>query len=96
MSYPATPGYKVDGPSRDAAIAMIPTAGTLRYRVFNAIEKAANGLTADECAELLSETVLAIRPRFTELANGGWIEDAGTRRKNASGRAATVWRAARV
>jgi len=96
MSYPQTPGYKVDGPSKDAAIAMIPSAGTLRYRVFNAIEKAPNGLTADECADMLGETVLAIRPRFTELANGGWIQDAGARRKNTSGRAATVWRVARV
>jgi hypothetical protein len=28
--------------------------------------------------------------------NGGWIEDSGIRRKNASGRSATVWRVARV
>lgn len=96
MSYPQTPGYKVDGPSKDAAIAMIPSAGTLRYRVFNAIGKAANGLTTDECADLLNETVLAIRPRFTELASGGWIEDSGSRRKNRSGRSATVWRVAHV
>lgn len=96
MSYPATPGYKVDGPSKDAAIAMIPTAGTLRYRVFSAIENSISGITTDECAERLGETVLSIRPRFTELMNGGWIEDSGIRRKNASGRSATVWRVARV
>lgn len=96
MSYPATPGYKVAGPSKDAAIAMIPTAGTLRYRVFSAIEKSQNGLTTDECADRLGETVLSVRPRFTELASGGWIEDSGKRRKNASGRSATVWRVARV
>ncbi len=96
MSYPATPGYKVDGPSKDAAIAMIPTANTLRWRVFSAISNAPNGLTTDECASLLNETVLSIRPRFTELAAGKWIEDSGKRRKNLSGRSATVWRLARV
>lgn len=96
MSYPTTPGYKVDGPSKDAAIAMIPTAGTLRYRVFTAIENSPNGLTTDECADRLGETVLSIRPRFTELMNGGWIEDSGKRRKNLSGRSATVWMVARV
>lgn len=96
MSYPASPGYKVEGPSKDAAIAMIPVAGTLRDRVFSAIERASNGLTTDECADRLGETVLSIRPRFTELAAKGEIEDTGLRRKNASGRSATVWRVARV
>jgi len=60
------------------------------------IERSANGLTTDECAERLGETVLSIRPRFTELAAKGEIEDSGIRRKNASGRSATVWRIARV
>lgn len=96
MSYPASPGYKVEGPSKDAAIAMIPVAGNLRDRVLNAIEREANGLTTDECADRLGETVLSIRPRFTELAAKGEIEDSGLRRKNASGRSATVWRIARV
>lgn len=96
MSYPQSPGYKVTGPSQDAAIAMIPIAGTLQDRVYAMIERSANGLTTDECAERLGETVLSIRPRFTELAAKGEIEDSGIRRKNASGRSATVWRVARV
>ena len=48
--------------------------------------------TADDVATRLGETVLAIRPRITELAKNGLIEDSGQRRPNASGRAAKVWR----
>lgn len=96
MSYPQSPGYKVTGPSQDAAIAMVSVAGTLRDRVLAAIEQAGAGMTTDECADRLGETVLSIRPRFSELAAKGRIEDSGFRRANKSGRFATVWRAARV
>ena len=96
MSYPATPGYKVDGPSKDAARAMKPRASKLRDHVYYMIEKCADGLTTDECAERLGKSVLSIRPRFTELLAMGKIEDSGRRQMNASGRVATVWRIARV
>lgn len=49
-------------------------------------------MTADECARHLSESVLSIRPRFSELLRANRIEDTGERRKNASGRNATVWK----
>lgn len=95
MTYPASPGFKVSGPSQGAAIGYAKRASTLRQRVFDEIADAIFGLTADECAERMGETVLAIRPRFTELASVGCIEDTGLRRKNRSGRNATVWRIAR-
>ena len=47
---------------------------------------------ADEAATFLGESVLSIRPRFSELATMGEIEDSGTRRKNASGRNAICWK----
>ena len=52
------------------------------------------GLTAEEVAGILEETVLAIRPRITELRKSGFIIDTGQRRRNTSGRPAAVWRAA--
>jgi predicted ArsR family transcriptional regulator len=52
------------------------------------------GLTADECAKALHESVLAVRPRLSELHTDGFIEDSGQRRPNLSGHSAVVWRLA--
>lgn len=50
--------------------------------------------TADQCASILGQSVLAVRPRFTELRNAGLIHDSGVRDLNVSGRRAIVWVAA--
>ena len=52
------------------------------------------GLTADEIAMRLGESVLAVRPRVSELFHGGQIEKTGDRRLNASGLRAHVWKKA--
>ena len=51
------------------------------------------GLTADEIAADLGESVLSIRPRVSELHRLGMIEKTKVRRRNASGMSASVWRA---
>ena len=88
--YPQAPGSKRDGTSQEAADAMADKAATLRAAVRAALR--VDKLTADECAAVLGQSVLSVRPRVTELFKMGLIEDAGERRKNASGRNATVWR----
>jgi predicted ArsR family transcriptional regulator len=90
LDYPNHPGAKRNGTSREAAEAMAPRAATLRARAFEAICKH-DGLTADQCAKLLKESVLAIRPRITELSAMGKITETIWRRRNASGRKAIVW-----
>ena len=50
------------------------------------------GLTADEIAARLDESVLAVRPRVSELFHAGLIAKTGERRPNASGLAAHVWK----
>lgn len=87
--YPSSPGFKEPTTSQDAAIKIRGHVETLRARVLAAIIAAPDGLTADEVAALLGETVLAIRPRVTELK--GRIERSGERRKNVSGMGAAVW-----
>lgn len=52
------------------------------------------GLTADQVAHLLDYKVLFARPRVSELHRAGLIVRTGTRRKNASGMSAAVWRKA--
>lgn len=89
--YPASPGYKTGGTSRAAAEKIRPRAPTLRDKVLEMLK--ADALTADECAERLNVTVLACRPRLSELSRMGLIYDTGLTSKNASGVNATIWRA---
>lgn len=46
--------------------------------------------TADEVAGILSRSVLAIRPRISELCRHGLIRDTMLRRPNTSGKLAIV------
>lgn len=91
LTYPAQPGYKAPGPSREAAEAIRPTAATLRELCLRMLRRYGD-LTADEAAAFCNQSVLGIRPRFSELKEMGLIEKTGERRKNASGMSATVWR----
>lgn len=91
-TYPAVPGAKAEGTSTEAAKAMKPRAGILRGKVLDCLKTCS--LTTDECAQMLNESVLAIRPRFSELRAMDLIVDTGERRQNDSGRKAIVWRAA--
>lgn len=84
-------GYQGTDTSQDAALMIAGRAGTLRRLVIDTLKKHKNGLTADEAATILEESVLAIRPRFTELKQDGIIRDCGGRRPNLSTRRAIVW-----
>lgn len=93
MLYPGSPGFKEPTTSRDAAERIRGRAANLRERLLDAIRKAGDrGLTADEAAEQLGETVLAARPRITELKELKKIERTGHRRANVSGALAHCWR----
>lgn len=88
----STPAARDRDTSQAAARSMREPAPILRARVLAAIAGAGmDGLTADEAAELLALSVLAVRPRVSELGKAGAIADSGRRRRNASGRAAAVW-----
>lgn len=93
--YPHAPSAKINGTSEEAARSMDGKAQTLRAEVLKVMLKthAPRGWTADEMATWLGETVLSIRPRFSELKALGKIYDRGERRKNSSGRNAVVWHA---
>lgn len=91
LDYPNVPGFKVAGPSEEAAAAVAPIAGTLREQVLQIIASSQHGLTADEVAAKLNKSVLSVRPRVSELRRQGEIRQALTRGKNDSGMSATVW-----
>jgi len=76
---------------------MAGRAADLRNRVYIAIAAAgAAGLTSDEAAEALGESILSVRPRVTELSKEKppRVVPTGARRRNESGMSAKVWRAA--
>ena len=90
--YPNHAGYKEHSTSRDAAIAIEGTgrAATLRTMVLDALmDKGC--MTPDETAGFLSEDILSIRPRFSELSSKNLIKQTGETRKNKSGKSAKVW-----
>lgn len=89
--YPAVPGSAPIDTSEEAAESMRESAPTLRAKALEVLRR--SPATADEVAKALGETVLAIRPRITELFKMGRIEDTGERRTNTSGRRAVVWMA---
>jgi predicted Rossmann fold nucleotide-binding protein DprA/Smf involved in DNA uptake len=76
---------------KEAARKIDPHANTLRETAYATISHSSAGLTADEVATRMGETVLAIRPRLTELKLAGRIVRTGQRRKNVSGMNAAVW-----
>lgn len=89
--YPGQPGYKDGDTSRKAAASMESAAPLLQRRCLAALREAPDGLTADQIAAWIGETILSVRPRVTELLRDGKIRDSGQRRKNDSGRSAKVW-----
>jgi hypothetical protein len=92
--YPDSPGFKVSGPSEQAAEAIAPRAPRIRDTVLEKIAGAAAPLTADEVAGALGMSVLTVRPRVSELHRMGEIQRASDRRCNSSGMTASTWRAA--
>lgn len=87
--YPDMPASRDTDTSKEAAGAMLSRAGTIRAQVMNALD--VRPQTTDEVAEKLGLSVLAVRPRFSELRKTGKIEDSGQRRANGSGKKAIVW-----
>lgn len=93
QTYPNHPGYKVSGPSKEAADKVASKAPNLRDQAVAIFKQHHRlGLTADELAFLLNVSVLSIRPRLTELVHMNVIEDSGQRRKNNFNSNVTVWR----
>lgn len=90
--YPNAPGFRRARTSRAAAEAMKVKDKPLRVKVLELL-KAGNELTADEIADRLGETVLAIRPRVSQIKRQGLIFDTGKTRPNISGIRASVWSA---
>ena len=90
-SYPEDPGYQDEDTSRDAAVSMSGCANAIRNRCLSVLESW-GPLSPDEIAQALGLSVLAVRPRITELKRKGFVEITDQKRANKSGRLARVVR----
>ena len=91
MQYPHSPGYKEHSTSRMAAKAIRSRAHTITERILALLAKYPNGLTPDAAAALLGVSILACRPRFSELSAKGKIKQSGVHGVNDTGLRAHVW-----
>lgn len=91
-TYPTAAGWKARDTSRAAAEAITPKAPTLRARVLEAIQQQPG--SADDIAIRLGVSWMSVRPRCSELAARGLIEDGGLRDIATGGKRCIVWRAA--
>ena len=90
--YPNAPGHRNVETSMDAADTLVAKLGRLQQRVRTAIRNAGrSGLTAEELAAALQESIRAVQPRTSELRRLGLIRDSGDRRLNSTRRRAIVW-----
>ncbi len=90
--YPHAPGHRVGGASKAAAEAMKVRAPSLKARALAAIVAAyPDGLTPDECAAMARSSILAMRPRLSELYAEGRVLKSQRTRTNASGLEAHVY-----
>lgn len=89
-SYPNAPGWKARDTARAAAAGIAGKVGTIRERVLEAI-KVRQG-TPEQIALRIGEPLLNVRPRCSELAAKGLIEDSGVRGTATGGKLAIVWR----
>lgn len=86
------PGYKERTTSKEASRKIAARAPTLRELCVKALTDAwPSGMTPDQCADRIGRSVLAIRPRFTELKVLGIIEPSTRVEFNASGVKARVY-----
>lgn len=85
-------GYRRRDTSKAAAEAV--RAKPMREIVFDVIASAPVPLSPDDVADILGKGVLSIRPRVTELAKAGRIEDSGRRGLTDDGRRCIRWQVA--
>jgi len=80
--YPSHPGFKESTTSKQAAdeLCICGRCRKLQAKVLDILRQHDEGLTPDECAMLMGEDILSVRPRFTELKRLGLIKASGTRR----------------
>lgn len=91
--YPFEPGFTNTTTSKQAANDLKPRQRQLQQRVLDSIRASVFGMTPEQVAEAIGESVYSVRPRCSELARKGLIEDSGRRGRTEFGKASISWKA---
>ena len=77
---------------REAAEKIAPRVTGLRLKVLSALaDKGEIGATGEVITNILGEWIYSVKPRITELARYGLVEDSGRRVMNSRKRNEIVW-----
>lgn len=88
--YPNSPGFKDDGPGREAALKCAPKAKGRRDQVLAGLN--AGPATAEEIGERIGLHWYLTRPRLSELLALGLVAKTGDRGRGALGGSVNRWR----
>jgi len=84
--YPETPGFKVAGPSQQAANKIEKHQKNMQMRVYEyALACGEQGFIPDEAAKALGLKIITARARCSEMCTKGKLFKTGIERKNADG-----------
>ena len=74
-----------------AAVLVAPRVTGLRKQALEALSNQAEGATGEELSEIMDEWLYSVKPRLTELARFGLVEDSGRRKVNKRNRQEIIW-----
>ena len=74
-----------------AAVQVAPRVTGLRKQALEALSNQAEGATGEELSEIMDEWLYSVKPRLTELARFGLVEDSGRRKVNKRNRQEIIW-----
>lgn len=74
-----------------AAVQVAPRVTGLRKQALEALSRQTQGATGEELSEIMDEWLYSVKPRLTELARFGLIEDSGRRKVNSRKRQEIIW-----
>ena len=86
-------GYANTDTSHQAALSIEPKKGTIAAEVLAFLRNHSQPYTADEIAEHIERPFLSVRPRCSELALSGHLQDSGKRKTGRYGKPAIAWAA---
>ena len=75
----------------EAAVRIAPRVTGLRRKALLVLAEAERGSTGEQVAETMDEWLYSVKPRLTELARMGLIEDSGRRQLNRRKRQEIIW-----
>jgi hypothetical protein len=76
---------------RQAAVQVASRVTGLRKQALEALSRQTQGATGEELSLIMDEWLYSVKPRLTELARFGLVEDSGRRKVNKRNRREIIW-----